>query len=259
MNTECSEALRGFLETGATDPVEGALIVATILDPTSNPGWVRDEIRRIADDMPGRGSIEPRDLVRSLADRGFHGAEDSYYRVENSVLDHVLRSRSGIPVSLGVAFMGIARQLDLVASGVDFPQHFLVTIGDVLVDPFRVEPTTMEACQSWLRENNIDEKGAFDIARPRDIVLRMLNNVRLIVHENGDFPRSLELSDYQLMIAPNAYALYVERADAWLALDAYEMAVTELENAAARAPDKGMEDKLLERANRARRLKSVVH
>ena len=61
------------------------------------------------------------------------------------------------------------------------------------------------------------------------------------------------------MIAPDAYGLYVERADAWLGLDAYEMAVTELENAAARAPDETMRDKLLDRANRARRLKSVVH
>ena len=259
MNAESTAALRRFLDAGATDPVEGALIVAAILDPTSNAEWVREQIRRIADDVPAKRDVEPHDLVRTMAEHGFHGAEDSYYSIENSVLDHVLRTRAGIPVSLGVVFMGVARQLDLPASGVNFPRHFLVTIGDQLVDPYHVKPTTVEACQAWLRENNVDEKGAFDIAEPKDIVLRMLNNVRLVVHDKGDFSRSLELSDFELMIAPDAYGLYVERADAWLGLDAYEMAVTELENAAARAPDKSMQDKLLERANRARRLKSVVH
>ena len=87
----------------------------------------------------------------------------------------------------------------------------------------------------------------------------MLNNVRMILQQRGDYVRALEISDYQLLIVPDAYGLYVERADAWLSLNAPEMVVDELEKAAERAPDEALEARLRERIEQARRLKSVVH
>ncbi len=250
--------LERFLDSG-DDPVEGALIVAGIVDRNTDPSWARAEIRRLADAIRSTGDVEPRRVVQALAGWGFQGAGERYYEVENSVLDHVLRTRRGIPISLGVVIIGIAHQLGLDALGVNFPRHFLVTIGDLLVDPYAVAPTSIEHCRRWLRENKVAEAGAFNVADAHDIAMRMLNNVRMLVQGRGDFARALEISDYQLIIDADSYGLHVERADAWLGLRAPEMVVQELEEAVRLAPDETMASRLRERIGQARRLQSDVN
>ncbi len=258
MNPALRESLACFLEQ-ADDPVEGALIVTRIVDADAEVNWARDEIASIAATMNTGGVVPPEDVVAELSERGFQGAGQRYYEIENSLLDHVLRSRRGIPISLGVVLMGVARQLGLPASGINFPRHFLVTIGNLLVDPYAMAPASIDTCRAWLKENRVAEEGAFAIAAPRDIVLRMLNNVRLLVQSRGDFARALEVSDYQLLIVPDDYGLHVERADAWLGLNAPEMVVRELEKATEHAPDAATAARLRERIAQARRLKSMVN
>ena len=257
MNAQLQKELAGFLEA-PDDPVEGALVVARIIDADADVDWAREEIGRLAAEV-GEGA-EAATLAARLARLGFTGAGSRYYDAENNRLDHVLRTRQGIPISLGVIMLGVARRLGLTAAGVNFPRHFLVTIGDVLVDPYAMAPTTVENCRAWLKRNDVREEDAFEEAAPVDIAMRMLNNVRNVAHERGDFALSLDLSDYQLMIVPNSYALRTERADAWLALEAPEMVVAELEQAVAAAPTKRIAERLRGRLDRARRLrKSAVH
>lgn len=254
------DALKSFL-AAPEDPVEGALIVARIIEPEADADWAREEIARLAASVQATGSVQrPFDVVTALAAAGFKGAGERYYEIGNSVLDHVLKSRRGIPITLGVVFMGVARHLGLEARGINFPRHFLVAIEDALVDPYAVAPTSVDACRRWLRDNKVAEDGAFNIARPEDIVLRMLNNVRMLAQQRGDYSRALDISDYQLLIVPDAYGLYVERADAWLGLSAPEMVVQELEEAAERAPDAATAKRLKERIEQARRLgKSAIN
>ena len=258
MNRAVQNAIVQFLED-PSDPVAGALIVAQAVNANAKVDWAREEIIRLADGVAPGGGAQPADVVAALAKEGFQGAGERYYEIENSALDCVLRNRRGIPISLGVLHIGVARQLGLDAVGINFPRHFLVTIGGLLIDPYRLAPTSIEICRAWLKENNVDEEDAFAIATPKDIVVRMLNNVRLLVHQSGDFLRSLEMSDYLLLMVPDAYGLYVERADAWLRLNAPEMVVAELEKAAERAPDKAIEARLRERAAEAKRHRSIVH
>ena len=256
MTPAIETALREFLATDE-DPVEGALIVARILDADADVDWARAEVAAIADRVvpaDRHGAFTPADLVAAVAAEGFEGAGDRYYEVDNSILDRVLRNRRGIPISLGVVLIGVARHLGFDAQGVNFPRHFLVTIDDVLVDPYAVAPTTLENCRKWLADNNVSERGAFDLTRPKDVVLRMLNNARILIQNRGDFVRALDISDYQLLVVPDYYGLYVERADAWLGLNAPEMVVAELEKAAERAPDAKTAERLRERIAQANRL-----
>ncbi|MCY4013686.1 MAG: transglutaminase-like domain-containing protein [Gammaproteobacteria bacterium] len=256
MSPGIEAALRDFLATDE-DPVEGALIVARILDADADVDWAREEVAAIADRVAvadRHGPFTPTDLVAAVAAEGFKGAGDRYYEVDNSILDRVLRNRRGIPISLGVVLIGVARHLGFDAQGVNFPRHFLVTIDDLLVDPYAVAPTTLENCRKWLADNNVGEQGAFDLTRPKDVVLRMLNNARILIQNRGDFVRALDISDYQLLVVPDYYGLYVERADAWLGLNAPEMVVEELEKAAERAPDEKTAERLRERIAQAKRL-----
>lgn len=258
LNLPLEHDLERFLD-GADDPVEGALVVARIIDNSADPDWARSEIDRLAQTIESAAEVTPRHIVQQFAAWGFQGAGDHYYDVGNSVLDRVLRTRRGIPISLGVVLIGIARHLGFEALGVNFPRHFLITIGDLLVDPYAVAPTSIAHCRRWLEENQVDETGAFDIADARDVAMRMLNNVRMLVQRHGDYSRALEISDYQLVIAPDSYGLYVERADAWLGLRAPEMVVEELRQAVRHAPDDATAGRLRERIEQARRFKSVVN
>lgn len=259
MNAELRDALSQFLEQ-PDDPVEGALIVARIIATDADVDWARQEIGALAEAVKAaHPDPQPSDVVSALSEQGFQGAGERYYEVANSVLPHVLKTRCGIPISLGVVLMGVARGAGLDALGVSFPRHFLVTIGDALIDPYRMAPTTVDACRQWLQRNGVAEDGAFNIASAQDIVLRMLNNVRMTVQNQGDYVRALDISDYQLMIVPDVYGLYIERADAWLRLGAPEMVVDELEKAASHAPDGDVKERLEERIAQAKRVKSVVN
>lgn len=257
METRLRDDLAAFLEA-PEDPVEGALVVARIVDSAADVDWARDEINRLSAEVGDCAHAAV--LAKALGRLGFVGTGRRYFEAENNRLDHVLRTRRGIPISLGVVILGVARRLGLAATGVNFPRHFLVTIGDVLIDPYAMAPTSRENCRAWLRRNEVCAEDAFEEAAPTEIALRMLNNVRTVAHERGDFARSLDVSDYQLLIVPDSYALRMERADAWLALEAGEMVVTELEQALAHAPTQRIAERLGQRLEQARRLrKSAVH
>lgn len=257
MNPQIEQALAIFLEN-PDDPVEGALVAARIIDAKADVEWARQEIRRLAAELPGDSGME---IVAELGRRGFAGAgRRHFFDINNNRLDHVLRTRRGNPIALGVICLGLARHLGVPAAGVNFPRHFLVTVRDVLVDPYVMTPTSLDHCRAWLRENDVREEGAFDVARPRDILQRMLNNARILAHEFGDYVRSLDISDYQLLIAPDSYGLHAERAEAWLGLEAPEMVASELEKAIEHAPRKRTAELLRKRLEQVRRLrKSVVH
>ncbi len=251
--------LLGFLDRN-DDPVEGALIVARILESDdADVEWARGEIERIAASARERGEPGATHVVAEMASQGFSGARERYYELENSILPHVLKSQQGIPVSMGVVAMGVARLLGLEAMGVNFPRHFLVTIGGALVDPFGLRVTSREECTAWLRANRVGEAGAFAQATPREVTLRMLNNARMLVQRGGDPARALTISDYQLLIVPEMYGIYVERADLWMALGAPEMVAEELERAVQYAPSEEIAKRLRERARQSRGGRSTVN
>jgi Tfp pilus assembly protein PilF len=81
---------------------------------------------------------------------------------------------------------------------------------------------------------------------------RMLNNLRMLSLSSGDHTRVLELSDYQLAIAPSPIAIHLERVESWLALGVAGMARHELEQAMALAPNDAL------RAQLAARLASIA-
>jgi regulator of sirC expression with transglutaminase-like and TPR domain len=223
-----AEEFHLFVESGGS-VVEGALLVARIVNAQTDTQWCRAELQRLAH-FVGL-SVAPMVLVDSLREQGFRGVEGRDYKAEDSSLENVLRERSGIPISLAVVLIGIAECLKLKAFGINFPQRFLVAFGDVLVDPFAMQITTEEACRAWLRHHRISDQHAFKKADPVDVVLRMLNNLRTHASLVGDYGHALALMDYQLILKPDAYNLYIDRADIWLLLGSPDMGRKELERA----------------------------
>lgn len=221
--------------------VDGALLVARVIHPDSDGRWCRNELRRLAEAVSVPPSVF--NLVEALRALGFAGAEN-YYDPDNSSLEHVLKSRRGIPISLAVVLLGVAEHLDLPGMGVNFPRHFLVRIDSQLVDPFSMTLTDNITCRNWLRQQGLPDGDPFRPADALDMVLRMLNNLRGLAQGRGDHVAALELSDYQLAVARDPFPVHVERVDLWRAVGAIDMARHDLAQAISLAPGAAVKEEL---------------
>ncbi len=228
-----AEELKSFADS-AVSAVEGALIIARIIKADTDVEWCRDELRRLAGEV-GAGAA-PAELVEYLRAQGFVGA-DSYYEVDNSSLECVLRTRRGIPISLAMVIIGTGESMGMNATGINFPSHFMASLDGCLFDPFSMQPIDKEGRRTWLAGTGVAEEDAFKIATPIDVVQRMLNNMRVRAQSRGDHEAALELTDYQLIVAPESLSIRVDRAELWAALGATGMVRHELETAIALAPD----------------------
>jgi len=226
------------------DPVEGGLIVAQIIDRNAEVSWFRQELDRLVLEI---GHGPPAHIVDCLRNEGFMGAKDKYYALENSRLDVVMRTKQGIPISLALVVMGVAQRCKIDAQGINFPRHFMLRIGDQLVDPFAMRIASNEELTKWLIDNRVDIQSAFQVATPTQIINRMLNNVRMLFQQTREHVRALEISDYQLILFPENYVIYLERAEIWGNLGDSEMVVGELRKALEFSPDQDFTKRIEER------------
>lgn len=227
-----------------TGVVEGALLVSRVVEPATDPEWCVEELRRIAGRIGRGATVEA--LLEGLRAEGFGGAE-RYYLEANSALHTVLHARSGIPISLAVVVIGVAAELGMPAIGINFPGHFLVDVGGCLVDPFTLRAIDAAEWRARIAATGLPREQALKPATPTDVVLRMLNNLRGLAQSREDHERALELSDYQLSLAPRLAELRLVRADLWAVLGAPERAREELEAALAFAPAAALAAHLRER------------
>ena len=187
-------------------------------------------------------------LYRDLA---FAGNFNDYADPDNSYVHVVLRRRLAIPVSMAVIWLELAQGLGLKARGVSFPGHFLVKVnlneGQVVIDPLtgqslgreelaeRLEPLRHDAATDHGQELPL---GLYlQAALPREIIARMLRNLKEIHAAQEDWPRLLAVQDRLIVLLPQAWPEYRDRglthAEAGHAGHALEDLETDLANAGA--------------------------
>lgn len=153
-------------------------------------------------------------LNRVLFDEeGFVGDRESYYDPENSFLHCVLDRRKGIPITLALVFLEVGRRAGLALLGVGFPGHFLVkqVAGgeETVIDPFSAGKVLSRAdCQERL-DGVYGGKVRFQpeflaAAGPRQILLRILNNLKRIYVNGEDFARALGVVERVFLVDPEA-------------------------------------------------------
>ena len=152
-----------------------------------------------------------RDLL--FQEEGFKGNEKSYYDPRNSFLNEVLDRRLGIPISLSVLFMEVARRVGLQLEGVGFPGHFLVKLRpefgpEIFIDPYNGgELLSAEECVGrfkHLSQGREFEPRFLQGVAPRQILGRMLHNLKRIYVEQGDDVRAFWVIDRLLLLSPDA-------------------------------------------------------
>ncbi|KTT27852.1 tetratricopeptide repeat protein [Pseudacidovorax intermedius] len=200
-------------------------------------------------------------------DLNFGGNVNDYYDPDNSFLHVVLRTRRGIPISLAVLWIELAQGLNLHARGISFPGHFMLKVslpkGQVVIDPFTGRSLSREELaerlEPYKRSNGL--VGEYDVplglylqpAPPREIVARMLRNLKEIHSAQEDWARLIAVEDRLLVLLPEAWAEYRDRGLAHAEQGHTAQAVQDLETYLAHAEDALDVDAIAERAAALRR------
>ncbi|MEW6682733.1 MAG: transglutaminase-like domain-containing protein [Nitrospirota bacterium] len=187
----------------------GALLIDRFGDPLRDPSEVSHRLDQLADrlgrQLTGASDVEEK-LTRLRAflfsQVGFRGNTASYDDPRNSYLSDVLARRRGIPVSLSVVVMLLARRLNLPIVGVGMPGHFLVRYGTQPSGPYldafgggRV--LTREDCAAWLRASGLTfDPRMLRPVGPRYIVARMLRNLVAVFTKRGASTEAQLLTGY---------------------------------------------------------------
>lgn len=243
--------------------LEAAISVAHDDFPELDCQAVLAEIDTLAVRLKSRlaGDAAPMQRLRLLnryffQELGFAGNVNDYHAAGNSYLHAVLQSRRGIPITLALVYIEIASQIGLHASGISFPGHFLVKLrmprGDVVIDPFTGQSMSRDALDAMLvpyrhrqatalgqtrDAADIVPLGLFLQAAPaRDIVARMLRNLKEIHRSGNDFVRLRRVLDRLVILLPEAWEERRDRGLVAAELGAVGPAVADLTLYLERAP-----------------------
>jgi len=198
---------------------EAALAIAAEEYPDLDPGSILSELDRLASRAgEAVGDLRPplrvlQSMRRVFLDAGYRGNEQSYYDPRNSFLNEVVVRRLGIPITLSLLTIEVARRLGLQLQGVGFPGHFLVKCpaqaglaGDVFIDAFNGwQLLGAEECTARFRaalHGRSFDQSFLEPVDSRHILTRLLHNLKRIYVERGDDVRTLWVVDRLLQVTP---------------------------------------------------------
>jgi len=147
----------------------------------------------------------------------FVGNREKYEDPRNSCLNEVLDRRTGIPITLCVVYMEVARRAGLHIDGVNFPGHFLVRCpevgsrgrGGLIIDPFHGGALLSEHDCRLLLQRQVGSEVAFSksLLAPTtrlQIIVRMLINLKRIYVHMRSFPQARDVTELLLAMTPSA-------------------------------------------------------
>jgi serine protease Do len=202
-----------------------SLVIAKLDNPDLDIDASRRELDRLADDVAKRLPKDADDdaklamLTNVLFNElGFHGSRGDYYNRSNSYVNEVLDDREGIPITLAIVSMEVARRLGLKLEGVGFPGHFLLSYTPAAhaadatnaikwIDVFdRATERTRDDLARQLREDSGEELTDEHLAvvGPRKILVRMIGNLLGVAGREGRQADTLRYLDAILVIDPDS-------------------------------------------------------
>ncbi|MBL4607852.1 MAG: tetratricopeptide repeat protein [Pseudomonadales bacterium] len=169
--------------------------------------------------------------------KGFQCNVEDYYDPENSFLNKVMENRQGIPISMAVLYIGVASQLGFNdISGVAFPGHFLLKLGEgsgeaVYVDPFYHklinDSECVERLQSLFGKHARMHRSYLQTVTNRELIARMARNLVEIYQEKHLYELALICCARAMKMEPSLAEDHYVRAKLYEKLDCYLAAVQE--------------------------------
>jgi regulator of sirC expression with transglutaminase-like and TPR domain len=248
-------------EESRIDLAHACLMIAQDAYPELTVEPYLGEIERMALRLRGRlgqaGAAEEKVMALNqylFDELGYRGNTEAYYDPRNSYLNEVMDRRTGIPITLGVLYMALGRRIGLPLEGVSFPGHFLVRLrlrgGMLVLDPFDGgTPLGTDDLRERLRR--VVPKGAtqgvpvrelpldpfLEPATPRQILSRVLRNLKAIYRESDKPERLLEVLNRMLVVAPDSTSELRDRGLVYQRLECYRAALQDLSGYLEREPE----------------------
>lgn len=199
----------------------------------------------------------------------FRGNLVDYYSPRNSFINDVLDRRLGIPISLAVIYLEVARRVGFPLFGVGMPGHFLLKHYEVsgraiLIDVFeRGRIVTEEDCQKKLNKIYagqivLQPEFLMPVTR-RQMLTRMLNNLKTIYLSQRSFRRALQVVDLILVIYPRSPEDVKQRAVLRYNLDDYSGALADFDEYVKMSPDASDTEEIRQTALSLRRSMAMMN
>ena len=213
------EALAKAATAEPIDLFQSALLVAALDNPDLDLAGAKHDLDRLAAEVAA-GVPDGADDATKLAtlnrvlfkELGFHGSRGDYYNRSNSYVNEVLDDREGIPITLSLVYMELAKRLGLSMEGVGLPGHFIVRLA-----PAGAEPRWIDVFDG---ATMLDRDGVAKLYRdlqgreltddllapvgPKQILVRMINNLLSIATREDDAPAMHRYLDATLAVDPDA-------------------------------------------------------
>jgi regulator of sirC expression with transglutaminase-like and TPR domain len=207
---------------GAMELDEAALNLATIEFPELDFRPYLVELDRFASDIATRcrDLSDGREFVRVtnaylFQEVGLRGNADDYYNPRNSCLNEVLEGRLGIPITLSVIYMEIGRRLAKHVVGIGLPRHFVIQYDDgdysTYIDPFHGGAIlSPDDCYRLAQAEEENPRLLVPVCK-RQVVMRMINNLRGIYFSQRSFEKAQEILDLLIEANPASAEEYKQR------------------------------------------------
>jgi regulator of sirC expression with transglutaminase-like and TPR domain len=176
----------------------------------------------------------------------FRGNAIDYYDPRNSFLNEVLTRRVGIPITLSLVYLELAKRIGFPMAGVGMPGHFLIrpTLEEmaIFVDPFHqgevlFEQDCRDRFQQMFGDSARMERAHLEPISPTTFLVRMLANLKMIYIQKRDAPKALEAINRILLIYPEAISEWRDRGLIHYQQGQLESALLDLERYLYQSPD----------------------
>ncbi|MGD8789107.1 MAG: tetratricopeptide repeat protein [Burkholderiales bacterium] len=257
--------------------LEAALLVATHRYPDLDVGYYLDTLDNFGAHVAGQieNDSAPAEKVVAINhylfdELGFAPNAQDYFDPRNSFLNEVLERRTGIPITLSLVYMAVGRALGLAMNGVCYPGHFLVKCelpdGIIVLDPFsRGQSLDLGDLQRLLRETQGGEvsraivAGCLVAASKREILLRMLRNLKLIYLRTRELDSALMIMNWIVAANPRQAGEIRDRAMLYQELECFRAAAADFERYLELAPGCNDGDQIRDRLVSLQRSVSLLN
>jgi len=263
------------IEDEKIDLIRAALVLARTeyltLDIESYVARIEELARRVASLVP---DLHPQRMLAALnqvlfEEVNLRGNREDYYDPRNSFLNDVLDRGLGIPITLSIVYMEVARRVGLPLSGVGMPGHFLVKHysddgRETLIDCFnRGDVLSRQDCQSRLDEIYSGEMALrpeflHPISR-RQILTRMLNNLNTVYLSTRNFRKALPIADLILVIYPRSSEDVKQRALLRYSIGLHSFAAEDLDEYLKMSPNASDADEIRQMSLSIRRMQALMN
>lgn len=183
---------------------------------------------------------------------GFSGNRDDYYNPDNNFLNMVIDKKTGIPITLSIIYVDLARHIGLDLRPVGFPSHFLVKhTEEIIIDPFEGgRILTIDDLHEILNRSyggEVEFAPQFlDEIEPEKILIRIARNLKNSYTESFNYEMSMHCINFILSIEPNAAEEVRDRGILQARLLHYDLALESLNKYLELSPEADDVDDILD-------------